>query len=112
MTIHRLVQNTPLEPEEIERLVAAYGRTLRALGLRERDDPLTQAVAKKIIEIGQSGIATRSKFQNSLSARFAICRTASASPFGTGRRVRSTGPGVTFDNRATNAGRSVEHSGW
>lgn len=56
MTIHRLFQNTPLEPEEIERLVAAYGRTLRALGLRERDDPLTQAVAKKVIEIGQSGI--------------------------------------------------------
>jgi hypothetical protein len=56
MTIHRLFQNTPLEPEEIERLVAAYGQTLRALGLKERDDPLTQAVAKKIIEIGQSGI--------------------------------------------------------
>jgi hypothetical protein len=56
MTIHRLLQNTPLEPEEIERLVAAYGRTLRALALTERDDPLTQAVAKKIIEIGQSGI--------------------------------------------------------
>jgi hypothetical protein len=56
MTIHRLFQNTPLEPEQIERLVAAYGRTLRALGLKERDDPLTQAVAKKVIEIGQSGI--------------------------------------------------------
>lgn len=56
MTIHRLLQNTPLEPEDIERLVAAYEQTLRALDLVERDDPLTQAVAKKIIEIGQTGI--------------------------------------------------------
>jgi hypothetical protein len=56
MTIHRLLQNTPLEPEDIERLVTAYEQTLRALDLTERDDPLTQAVAKKIIEIGQSGI--------------------------------------------------------
>ena len=56
MTIHRLLQNTPLEPEDIERLVTAYEQTLRALDLKERDDPLTQAVAKKIIEIGQSGI--------------------------------------------------------
>ena len=56
MAIYRLLQNTRLEPEEIERLVAAYERTLRALGLKQRDDPLTQAVAKKVIEIGQSGI--------------------------------------------------------
>jgi hypothetical protein len=56
MTIHRLLQNTPLGPEDIERLVTAYEQTLHALDLRERDDPLTQAVARKIIEIGQTGI--------------------------------------------------------
>jgi hypothetical protein len=56
MTIHRLLQNIPLEPEHIERLVTAYEQALRALDLKERDDPLTQAVAKKIIEIGQGGI--------------------------------------------------------
>jgi hypothetical protein len=56
MTIHRLLQNIPLEPEDIERLVAAYEQTLPALDLVERDDPLMQAIAKKIIEIGQTGI--------------------------------------------------------
>ena len=56
MTIHRLFQKTALQPEDIDRLVDAYQRTLRALGLKDRDDPLTQAVAKKIIEIGRSGI--------------------------------------------------------
>jgi hypothetical protein len=34
-------------------LVAAYEATLKKLGLVERDDPLTQLVAKKIIELCQ-----------------------------------------------------------
>ncbi|MFY9957248.1 hypothetical protein [Bradyrhizobium sp.] len=37
-------------------MAAAYEQALRALDLRERDDPLTQAVAKKVIEIRQTGI--------------------------------------------------------
>lgn len=57
MTIHRLLQNIPLGPEDIERLVTAYEQALRALDLKERDDPITQAVAKKVIEIGQTGIS-------------------------------------------------------
>jgi hypothetical protein len=56
MNIHRLLQNIPFEPEDIERLVSTYGKTLRALDLVDRDDPLTRTVAKKIIEIGQTGI--------------------------------------------------------
>ena len=56
MTIHRFLQNTPLGPEDIERLVAAYHQTLRALDLRNRDDPMTRMIAKKIIEVGQTGI--------------------------------------------------------
>jgi hypothetical protein len=56
MTIHRLFQSTPLQPEDIERLVAAYQQTLRALGLEERDDPLTRAIANEIIQIGQTGV--------------------------------------------------------
>ena len=56
MTIHRLLQNVPLGPEDIDRLVTAYEQTLRALGLSDRNDPLTEIVAKKIIEIGQTGI--------------------------------------------------------
>ena len=56
MTIHRLFQKTALQPEDIERLVDAHQRTLRALGLKDRDDPLTQMIAKKIIDIGRSGM--------------------------------------------------------
>ena len=44
------------EPQDIERLVAAYEQTLRALRLEDRDDPVTQLVAEKIIAIGRLGI--------------------------------------------------------
>jgi hypothetical protein len=45
-----------LGPEDIERLVAAYHEALRALDLKNRDDPMTRMIAKKIIEIGQTSI--------------------------------------------------------
>jgi hypothetical protein len=56
MTIHRLLQNSALRQDEIANLVEAYERTLRKLNLVERNDPITQMVAQKIIEIGQRGI--------------------------------------------------------
>ena len=56
MTIYRLLENTAFGPEDIERLVKAYGQTLRALGLKDRDDALTQLVAAKIIAVGRLGI--------------------------------------------------------
>jgi hypothetical protein len=34
----------------------AYEQTLRALRLKDRNDPITQLVAEKIIAIGRTGI--------------------------------------------------------
>jgi len=56
MAIYRLFQNSPLGPEEISRLSEAYERTLRTLSVVDRNDPLTEMIAKKIIEIGQTGV--------------------------------------------------------
>jgi hypothetical protein len=56
VAIFRLLQNVPLGPEEISRLSAAYEQTLRALGLKDRNDPITETIAKTIIEIGQTGL--------------------------------------------------------
>ena len=56
MTIYGMLKNTTFEPEEIARLVAAYEQTLRALGLKDRSDPITQLVAEKIIAVGRLGI--------------------------------------------------------
>jgi hypothetical protein len=56
MAIYRLLQNSPLGPEEIAILTDGYDRTLRALCLVDRNDPVTERVAKKIIELGQRGV--------------------------------------------------------
>lgn len=56
MAIYRLLQNVPLGPEEIRRLTDAYERTLSALSIKDRDDPLTEFIAKKIFELGQTGL--------------------------------------------------------
>ena len=56
MAIYRLFQNSPLGPEQISRLSEAYERTLRTLSLVDRNDPITEMIAKKIIEIGQTGV--------------------------------------------------------
>jgi hypothetical protein len=56
MAIYRLLQNSPLGPEEIAILSDAYERTLRGLGLVDRNDPITELVARKIIELGQRGV--------------------------------------------------------
>ncbi len=56
MAIYRLLQNSPMGPEEISRLGAAYEQTPRALHLKNRNDPITEMIAKKIVEIGQSGV--------------------------------------------------------
>jgi len=55
MAIYRLIKTLPMGPEEIAVLTDAYEHTLRKLNLVERSDPITQLIAKKIIEIGQRG---------------------------------------------------------
>ena len=56
MAIYRILQNSPLSPEDVSRLAAAYEATLKALDLCDRTDPITELVARKIIEIGQTGV--------------------------------------------------------
>ena len=54
MAIYRMLGNTPLG--ETGHLIAAYKMTLRALDLVDRNDPLTKMIAKKVIEIGKTGL--------------------------------------------------------
>ena len=56
MPIYRLLQNSPLGPEEIKVLTDAYEHTLRKLGLVDRSDPLAELIARKVIELGQRGV--------------------------------------------------------
>jgi hypothetical protein len=52
MPINRLLKDSKLEPEKVERLNQAYSYALRKLRLVDRDDPIVDIIAKKIIEVG------------------------------------------------------------
>jgi hypothetical protein len=55
MAIYRLLQFAPFDPEMIVSMTAAYESALRVLRLSDRQDPITELVAKKIIEVTQVG---------------------------------------------------------
>ena len=61
MPIYRLLQNLPMGSSEISRLTTAYEKTLHTIGLVDRNDPLAEMIAKKIIEIAQTGMRDPAK---------------------------------------------------
>jgi hypothetical protein len=54
--LDRLLQKTAMTAEEIGRLRKAYELALREIGVQDRNDPLTERVAKEIVEAGQVGL--------------------------------------------------------
>jgi hypothetical protein len=56
MAIYRLLQSTPMGSEEVAVLTEAYEATLKRLRLVDRSDPITDLIAKKILEVGQRGV--------------------------------------------------------
>jgi hypothetical protein len=61
VAIYRLLQESAFSPEDIDRIAAAYEAALKILHLPDRNDPVTEIVAKRIIEIAQSGIRDPAK---------------------------------------------------
>jgi hypothetical protein len=55
VAIYRLFQKSAFGPDDIKRMGDAYERALVALELKDRDDPLTEILAKLIVEIAQTG---------------------------------------------------------
>jgi len=55
MAIYRLIRESVFEPEAIDRMTAAYAHALKVLQLADRNDPITELVARKIIEIVEAG---------------------------------------------------------
>jgi hypothetical protein len=56
MTMHRLIQNLAFNQDDIERLVAAYEEALRALHISDRDDPINEVIAQRILEGARAGV--------------------------------------------------------
>ena len=53
--IYRLLQAAGFEPEQTKAMGQAFEQTLAALGLKDRNDPLVELIAKQVIDIGQRG---------------------------------------------------------
>jgi hypothetical protein len=56
MAIYRIFQTIAFEPEEIAVMSAAYEDALRVLQLADRQDPITELVARKIIQVARSDV--------------------------------------------------------
>jgi hypothetical protein len=56
MAIYRLLKNSTFEPKAISRITQAYEQALITLCVKDRDDPLTETIAKTIIKIAQTGV--------------------------------------------------------
>ena len=56
MAIYRLLQSCTIGPEEASRITAAYEQALHTLCVKDRDDPLTEMIAKNIIKIAQTDV--------------------------------------------------------
>jgi hypothetical protein len=50
------LQTHAMKPEMVKRITAAYEQALHVLCVKDRDDPLTEMIAKEIIKIAQTGI--------------------------------------------------------
>ena len=54
--LDRLLRKTAMTAEEFGRLRKAYELALREIGVKDRDDPLAETIAKEIVEAGQTGL--------------------------------------------------------
>ena len=55
MAIYRLIANGSFGPDEIEAMTAAYEGALIDLRLTDRDDPITEIIAKSIVNVTATG---------------------------------------------------------
>ena len=55
MPINRLMREGKIKPEEFERLDRAFTFTLKRLQLVDRNDPVCDIVARKVLDIAATG---------------------------------------------------------
>jgi hypothetical protein len=63
MPIYRLLERAAFEPERIAMMSSVFEDVLQTLGLVDRTDPVVDMVAKKIIELAQTGVRDPARLQ-------------------------------------------------
>jgi hypothetical protein len=71
MPINKLLKDK-LRPEEIELLNKAFNLALSLLGVLDRNDPLCDMVARKVIEVGATGISEQREIAKTAVARIGL----------------------------------------
>lgn len=73
MAIYRLIANGPFGPDEIEVMTAAYEDALIDLRVANRDEPITELIAKAIVNVTATGerdpILVKERAINALGVR-------------------------------------------
>ena len=64
MPMTRLLQTSMFNPDQVRELVAAYESALASLNLTNRTDPVTELVARAIIECAKTGELDRAKLRD------------------------------------------------
>ena len=55
VAIYKLISNGSFGPDEIEVVKAAYEAAVVDVGVTDRDDPITELIAKSIVNVTASG---------------------------------------------------------
>jgi hypothetical protein len=61
MSIYLHLQTQAMGPKEVAFITKAYDQTLQTLCVKDRDDPLTEMIAKKVIKVAQTGMKDPAK---------------------------------------------------
>jgi hypothetical protein len=64
MSIDRLLKESNVNRDDVDLLVMAFKLALRDLHLVDRNDPVSDIVARKVIEIGTDGVREPQEIAN------------------------------------------------
>ena len=76
MAIYRLIAAGTFGPDEIEVMVAAYEAALADLRLTNRDDPITELIAKSIVNVTATGERNPERIKERALNALGVSRTA------------------------------------
>jgi hypothetical protein len=72
MSVNRLGKEGKIDPGEVKRLNRAFTFTLKSLHLVDRGDPISDIVARKVIEIDNAGTHDPREIAKLASKQFGV----------------------------------------
>ena len=106
MSIYPIFRSAAFDPETVMIMSAAYEDALRVLKLADRADPITEIVARKIIEVARTGESNRTRLRDKALAELSKCaREYEGLPLATVQRSEALAGKVRKTSRDDGKGR-------